>query len=91
MTVKRYYPTFYDDSYERTEYDVHSKEELLALPFVKAWASEAGFTGWWLGSMGHLMAVFGAGKAWYVVATLLPSEDEHPEGWFDRPPWEARP
>lgn len=91
MTVKRYYPAFYDDSYERTEHEVRSKEELLALPFVRDWASDAGFTGWWLGSEGHLMAVFDAGRAWYVVATLHPSKDECLEGWFDRPPWEGKP
>lgn len=91
MKVKQYYPAFYDErSFERTEHEVRSKEELLALPFLKDWGSDPGFTKWWYNNDGYLLAVLGKGRGttWYVVATLSPSEDEHPEGWFERPPWE---
>lgn len=94
MKVQRYYPAYYDDSYERTEHEVSSKDELLALPFVKDWETATGFEGWCYDKSdglpyGHLMCIIRtkSGLGWYVVAVLFQSRDTCPETWFGKPPY----
>lgn len=94
MKVQRYYPAYYDDSYERTECDIGSKDELLALPFVRSWEEDENFEGWCYENsgglpFGHLVCLVrdGPDLAWFVVATLYPSGDLRPETWFDKPPY----
>ena len=84
-SIKRYYPSFVDMRNPEGAVRFTTTEELLAIPFVKSWSEEKGFSHFAL-SADCLMAILDGGKGWWVIGRLTdPSMVDLPK-WIEKFP-----
>lgn len=90
VSVHRYRPAFFS-GFEDEYAEASSRDELLAIPWIRQWAEGDGFhrfsvTDCITGTRGlvrQVMAEVNGGLDWYVVGTIMSDET------FGLPTWEA--